>query len=167
MTPQRLYRLAGLSGLACALILVVNVGRRGGLLPDTAVLNAIAPLGSLAGLFAITGLYLWQRAAAGLPGLVGYALNVAGLAGAFAIEYVLHFVFHYLPADQVTALVDGGTGTAFRVTAIVLICGVLTFGAASWRARRYPAGAVGLYVLGTVPGALRSGVPEPGYLGGA
>jgi hypothetical protein len=125
MTPQRLYRLAGL-----------------------------------------TGLYLWQRTAAGLPGLVGYALNFAGLAGAFAIEYVLHFVFRYLPADQVTALVDGGTGTAFRATAIVLICGVLTFGVASWRARRYPAGAVGLYVLGMVPGALRTVVPEPVYLGG-
>ena len=166
MTPQRLFRWAAFTGFACALLLVVNVGRRGGLLPDNAVLNAVAPLGSLAGLFALTGLYLRQRTAAGLLGLIGYGLNLAGLAGAFAIEYVLHFVFRYLPSDRVDALVDGGTGTAFRVTAIVLICGVLVFGIASWRARRYPVGAVALYVAGMVPGALRNVVPEPVYLGG-
>src|SRR2546423_10986109 len=141
MTPQRLFRWAAFAGFACAVLLAVSVGRRGGVLPDTAVLNAIAPLGSLAGLFTITGLYLRQRAAAGMLGLIGYGLNFAGLAGAFAIEYVLHFVFHYLPSDRVDALVHGGTGNAFRVTAIVLICGVLAFGVASWRGRRGPGGA--------------------------
>ncbi|OLB67004.1 MAG: hypothetical protein AUI10_01190 [Actinobacteria bacterium 13_2_20CM_2_72_6] len=163
MTPSRLYRLAG---LACALLLVINAARRGGLLPDGAFLNAIAPLGALTGLLALTGVYLWQRVPSGVFGLVGFALNFAGLAGAFAIEYTLHFVFRYLPKDQVTTLVDGGTGAAFRVTAIVLISGVLVFGYASWRARRYPVGAVALYVVGMVPGALRTVVPEPVYLGG-
>jgi hypothetical protein len=66
----------------------------------------------------------------------------------------------------VDALVDGGTGNAFRVTAIVLVCGVLVFGIANWRAHRYPVGAVALYVAGMVPGALRNVVPEPVYLGG-
>src|SRR5256885_696582 len=138
----------------------------GGPAPDAAVLNAMAARGWFAGLFPLAGLYLRQRTAAGMLGLIGYGLNFAGLAGAFAIEYTLHFVFHYLPSDRVDALVDGGTGNAFRVTAIVLICGVLVFGIASWRARRYPVRAIAVYVVGMVPASLRNVVPEAVYLGG-
>ena len=166
MPSNRLYRIAALAGFACALLLVVNSARRGGLLPDTGFTSSIAPFGALAGLFTLNGLYLVQRAETGVLGLIGYALNGAGLAGAFAIEYVLHFVFRYLPADQITALVNGGTGTAFRVTAIVLILGVLVFGIAMWRARRLPIGAIALYVVGMIPGSLRNVVPEAAYLSG-
>jgi len=91
MTPSRLYRLAGLAGLACALLLVINAARRGGLLPDGAFLNAIAPLGALTGLLALTGVYLWQRVPSGVFGLVGFALNFAGLAGAMDL---LGWEFH-------------------------------------------------------------------------
>jgi hypothetical protein len=166
MSPNRLFPLAGLAGLACALLLVVNAARRGGLLPDTDFTESIAPLAALAGLFALTGLYLWQRAEAGVLGLIGYILNAAGLAGAFAIEYALHFVLRYLDTGTVDRLVDGGTGTAFRATAIVLISGVLAFSAASLRARRFPPVPVALYALGMVPGSLRNAVPEPAYLTG-
>src|SRR5689334_4620248 len=129
MTPSHLYRLAGLAGLACAVLLVVNSARRGGL-------------------FALSGRYLWQRVESGVPGLIGYALNAAGLAGAFAIEYVLHF-----------AALSGRSKPAFTVTAVILIAGVLTFAAASFRARRLPAAAVALYAAGMVPGSLRGVVP--------
>jgi hypothetical protein len=166
MSPTRLFPLAGAAGLACALLLVVNASRRAGLLPDTGLTESIAPLAALAGLFALTGLYLWQRAEAGVLGLVGDVLKAAGRAGAFAIEYALHFVFRYLDAGTVDRLVDGGTGTAFRATAIVLISGVLAFSAASLRARRFPAIPIALYAIGMVPGSLRNAVPEPIYLSG-
>lgn len=166
MTSTRLFPLAGSAGLACALLLVVNAARRAGLLPDTDLTESIAPLAALAGLFALTGLYLWQRAEAGAIGLVGYVLNAAGLAGAFAIEYTLHFVLRYLDPGTVDRLVDGGTGTAFRATAVVLILGVLAFSAASLRARRFPPIPVALYAVGMIPGSLRNAVAEPLYLSG-
>ena len=164
MTSTRLFPLAGTAGLACALLLVVNAARRGGLLPDTDFTESIAPFAALAGLFALTGLYLWQRVEAGVLGLIGYVLNAAGLAGAFAIEYALHFVLRYLDTATIDRLVDGGTGIAFRATAFVLISGVLAFSAASLRARRFPPIPVALYAIGMVPGALRTAIPQPAYL---
>lgn len=163
---SRLFRLAAVAGFACAVLLVVNAARRGGLLPDTAFTGTIAPFAALTGLFALTGLYLVQRVPAGALGTVGYTLNLAGLAGAFAIEYTLHFVFPGLSMDQITGLLDGRTGTAFVVTAVVLVLGVLVFGVASLRARVLPVGGVALYALGMVPGSLRNAVPEPVYLSG-
>jgi hypothetical protein len=166
MPSFRLYRLAALAGLVCAVVLVVNSARRVGLVPDTAVTGTIAPLAGLAGLFALTGLYLIQRGPAGAFGTVGYALNFAGLSGVFAIEYTLHFVFPGLSSEQITDLLEGATGTAFAGTAAVLVIGALLFGAASLRARVLPAPAVGLYAIGMVPGSLRSVVPDPVYLTG-
>ncbi|OLB74375.1 MAG: hypothetical protein AUI14_23670 [Actinobacteria bacterium 13_2_20CM_2_71_6] len=166
MTPSQLYRLTSFVGLTCTAILVFNSARKGGLVPDITLTRAVAPLGALTGLFALTGIYLWQRAETGVLGLVGYALNAAGLAGAFAIEYTLQYVFAYLPKGEVTALVDGAPGKAFTVTAVVLIAGALTFGAAMWRARRFPPAAVALYAIGMVPGSLRNVVPVGVYLAG-
>jgi hypothetical protein len=166
MELNRLYRVAGTAGLACALLLAVNAARRSGALPENDLTHAIAPLAALCGLFALSGLYLWQRAEAGVLGCVGYGLNAAGLAGAFAIEYTLHFVFRYLDDGVVDGLVEGATGTAFRATALVLIAGTVLFGVSSWRARKLPAAAIALYVVGMVPGSLRNAVPEPVYLGG-
>jgi hypothetical protein len=166
MEFNRLYRVAGAAGIACALLLAVNAARRSGALPENDLTHAIAPFAALFGLFALSGLYLWQRAEAGVLGCVGYGLNAAGLAGAFAIEYTLHFVFRYLDDGVVDGLVGGATGTAFRATALVLITGTVLFGVASWRAGRLPAIAVALYTIGMVPGSLRNAVPETVYLGG-
>ncbi|MEV0647408.1 hypothetical protein AB0I28_19270 [Phytomonospora sp. NPDC050363] len=166
MTPAHLSKLTAYAGFACALLLTFNVVRRAGVLPDNGLTHAVAPFAVLAGLFAVTGLYRLIRPSAGALGLVGYVLNAAGLAGAFAIEYTLHFVFPHLSPGVRDGLLAGGTGAAFMVTAVVLIAGVLTFAAAALRSRALPAGAVVLYAVGMVPGALRSAVPVPVYLGG-
>src|SRR5690348_1305060 len=104
MNSSHLFRLAAGAGLACAVLLVVNVARRAGVLPDSWLTDTIAPFAALAGVFALTGLYLVQRAQTGPVGVAGYALNLAGLAGAFAIEYTLHFVFPELSTDQIMDL---------------------------------------------------------------
>ncbi|WP_043634589.1 hypothetical protein [Nonomuraea candida] len=163
---MRLYRPAALAGFACAALLVINAARRGGLLPETALTHAIAPFGALTGLLALTGLYLLIRGTAGTLGLVGFLLNAAGLAGAFAVEYTLHFVFPYLGGDTVGGLLAGGTGRAFLVTSVVLLAGVLTFGTAAARAGALPVPGVLLYAAGMIPGSLRNLVPLPVYLAG-
>ncbi|TMR07963.1 hypothetical protein ETD86_49840 [Nonomuraea turkmeniaca] len=163
---MRVYRVTGTAGFICALLLVVNSARRAGFLPETALTHAIAPFAALTGLLAITGIYLHIRGTAGSLGLVGYVLNSAGLAGAFAIEYILHFVFPYLGGGTVSALLAGSTGRAFLVTSVVMVVGVLTFSAAAVRGRAMPIVAVSLYAVGMIPGSLRSLVPVPVYLGG-
>ncbi|GAA2831309.1 hypothetical protein [Nonomuraea rubra] len=159
-------RVAAVAGFACAGLLVVNAARRGGLLPETAFTHAIAPFAALTGLLAITGIYLLIRVRAGALGLVGYVLNSAGLAGAFAVEYTLHFVFPYLGGGTVSELLAGGTGRAFLVTSAVLLVGVVTFSVAAVRSGVMPVVGVVLYGVGMVPGSLRNVVPEPVYLGG-
>ncbi|MGN9846629.1 hypothetical protein ACTMTI_51850 [Nonomuraea sp. H19] len=161
---MRIYRVAAAAGFICAVLLVVNSSRRAGFLPETALTHAIAPFGALTGLLAITGIYLLIRGTAGSLGLVGYVLNSAGLAGAFAIEFILHFVFPYLDAGTVSGLLTGGTGRAFLVTSVVLVIGVLAFSAAAIRSRAMPALGVTLYAAGMLPGSLRNAVPLPVYL---
>ncbi|MEV0389863.1 hypothetical protein [Nonomuraea sp. NPDC050643] len=163
---MRVLRVAAAAGFVCAVLLVVNSARRAGFLPETAFTHAIAPFGALTGLLAITGIYLAIRPRAGTLGLVGYVLNSAGLAGAFAIEYTLHFVFPYLGGPTVSGLLAGGTGRAFLVTSVVLLAGVLTFSAAAVRSGGMPVVGVLMYAAGMVPGALRNVVPLPVYLSG-
>jgi hypothetical protein len=161
---MRVYRVTAAAGFVCAVLLVVNSARRVGFLPETAFTHAIAPFGALTGLLAITGIYLLIRSTAGTLGLVGYVLNSAGLAGAFAIEYILHFVFPYLGGGIVTGLLAGSTGRAFLVTSVVLLAGVLTFSAAAIRSGTMPVVGVVLYAAGMIPGSLRNLMPVPVYL---
>jgi hypothetical protein len=160
--PQAvLYRLAGLAGMLSGLVLAANVARRGGAVPANPLTYGIAPISSVLGLFALTGLYLRQREESGPLGLLGYALNLGGVAGTVGIEYVTSYVFPHLNSAMVESLLDGATGTIFLLTAVVLLLGVLAFGVATWRARLFPAAAVLLYVVGFVPVALRGVLPEP------
>ena len=171
MTTNRLYRLAGAAAVLSALILVLNAARRVDLVPANGLTHGIAPLTLVFGIFALTGIYLWQRRESGTLGLVGYALNAVGVAGVLGIEFVVNFVFPYLDSGQVTALLDGATGTVFLVVSIVFLVGTLTFAAATWLARRLPAGAMMLYAVGFTPVALRGVVPDgvvlAGYVVGA
>jgi hypothetical protein len=59
--PATLYRLAGLAGMLSGLVLAVNIARRGGVIPANLLTRGIAPISSVLGLFALTGLYVRQR----------------------------------------------------------------------------------------------------------
>lgn len=161
MSPTTLYRLAGIAGLLTGVLLLLNDARRVGAVPENAVTHSIAPIPAALALFALTGLYLWQREPSGALGLWGYALNLTGLAGALAIEFVGHYVFRFLDTATVDRLVAGGTGTGFLAVSVVYLAGIVLFGLASWRAGRYPRWAVALYVVGFVPTALRAVLPAP------
>src|SRR6185436_14575651 len=109
MPTNTLYRLAGWAGLAAGVLLLIATARRGGLLPDNALTHAIAPPASALALFALTALYLRQRDRAGTLGLVGFAVNLVGLAGLFAVEFTTHAVFPYLDETTRTGLLAGPT----------------------------------------------------------
>ena len=159
MPPNVLYRLAGQTGIVTGILLLFNTARRAGVVPENAFTHQIAPVAAFLAPLVITGLYLWQRERTGLLGLVGYLLNFLGLAGALAIEYVLHYVFPLLPKETVDSLVDGRTGMGFLIISVVYLTGIVLFGLAMWRADLMPRVAVALYVAGFVPTALRPLLP--------
>lgn len=166
MTPDALYRLAGWAGLVGGILLLVATARRGGLIPENGFTHAIAPPASALELFALTALYLRQRERAGVLGVVGYAVNLLGLAGLFAVEFATHAIFPYLSVATRDELLAGPTRGFFLAVALTFLLGVVLFGIASLRARVFPMPAVALYLLGFTPAALRGIVPEAVYLTG-
>ena len=166
MQSRTLYRLAGWAGLAGGTLLLVAAARRAGLLPENAFTHAIAPPASALALFTLTALYLRQRTRTGALGLVGYAVNLLGLAGLFAVEFVTHAVFPYLDRATRDAVLAGPTRGYLLTVALLFLTGVLLFGLASLRARVFPVPAVALYVAGFASAALRGIVPDAVYLTG-
>jgi hypothetical protein len=166
VTSATLYRLAGWAGLGGGALVLVAAARRGGLIAENALTHAIAPPASALTLFTLTALCLYQRDRLGRLGLVGYAVNLLGLAGLFAIEFATHAIFPYLSVSTRDALLAGPTRAYFLVVAVLFGTGVIVFGVASLRARVLPAPAVVLYIAGFVPASLRGIAPEAVYLGG-
>lgn len=162
-TLTRWHRLAGLVGLIGAALLVTNVARKFELLPTNELTHLLAPLAPLLGLLALVGLASFQRGRVGSFGAAAFLVNAAGLAGAFAIEFVLHGVFPALDADQIDLLVDGRTGTAFLIASVVVMTGAIAFGIASWRVALLPRWAIAAYAVGLTVGSLRM-LPDSVYL---
>lgn len=166
MPPSTLYRLAGRAGVVTGVLLLFNTARRVNLVPENAFTHQIAPVAAFLALFVITGIYLFQRERTGRLALWGYGLNFAGLAGALAIEYTLHYVFPLLDKETVDRLVDGRTGLGFLIISVVYLTGIVLFGLATWRAGLFPRPAVALYVVGFVLTALRPVLPGVAVSGG-
>jgi hypothetical protein len=156
-------RLAGWAGVLGGALLLTAIARRIGLVPEVTLTHALAPPASALALLTLTGLYLVQRERTGGLGLAGYAVNLVGLAGLFAVEFTSHLVLPYL--DQATRdhLLAGPTRTAFLVVALVFLVGVVLFGVASLRARVLARPAVLLYLVGFAVAALRGIVPDAVY----
>jgi hypothetical protein len=127
--PTTLYRLAGLAGMLSGLLLLFNTARRGGVVPANALTHGIAPLSSVLGLFALTGLYLWQRQQSGPLGLVGDALNLAGLAGTTLLLTAVLYVVGLVPVALRGVLPE----PAVAVGLILAAAGTAWLSAALWR----------------------------------
>jgi hypothetical protein len=166
VTPDALHRLAGWAGLLGGALLLVATARRGGLIPENAFTHAIAPPASALELFTLTALYLRQRDRTGVLGLVGYAVNLLGLAGLFAVEFATHAIFPYLSGSTRDELLAGPTRGFLLTIALTFLLGVVLFSVTSLRARVFPVPAVVLYLVGFAPAALRGIVPEAVYLAG-
>lgn len=160
MSDRALYRLAATAGFVSSAILALNVLRRAGVLPTNALTHAISPWAGVFALFALTGLYLWRRAAAGMLGVVGYALSTAGFAGAAGIEFAVHFIFPNLPQAQVDALVSGPARPALATVATVFCLGAVVFGVALLRAGGVPRVAAAGYLVTMALFAWRNALPE-------
>ncbi|HET9144018.1 hypothetical protein [Actinophytocola sp.] len=160
MPPTTLYRLAGWAGVLTGVLLLLNDARRIGIVAANDLTHSIAPIPALLAPFVLTALYLWQRERTGVTGLLGYLLNTAGLVGAFAIEFASHYVFRFLDRETVESLLDGRTGTGLLVVSVIYLTGIILFGLATWRAGRFARWLPAAYVIGFVPTALRTVLPD-------
>ena len=159
MPLKGLYRLASVAGVVAAVILLLNAGRRGGVIPELDLTHALAPVAEIASLFLVLGLYLSQRQRIGIAGFVGYVLNAVGLAGLVGVEFVLNLIFPALSAAQIDTIRHGVTGTMFTLTSLVFLVGVLVFGSTLWLPNDLPRAAILLYAVGSIPIGLRGVLP--------
>ena len=160
MTDDRFTRFTALSGLVSAVVLVLNAGRRAGLLPNTDLLHGIAPLAEAAGLIALTGLYLRLRDTDRGLGLAGYAASALGLSGLLGAEFVINLVFPAVGTAETKTLLAGPTGAEFTIAAVLFLVGTVAFGTALYRHGELPRAATVAYAAGGVVISLRAFVPN-------
>lgn len=148
MIPGSLYRLSAWAAILSGLFIIVKKLIVELLLPLNPLTNAVGSFGLILGLFALTGIYLYQREASGQLGLIGYLVNWFSLAFVSGVDYTRLYVLPYLSQNEIQALLVGPTRLVFLSCALFFGIGVLLFGVASLRARVFPRLAILLYMLG-------------------
>jgi len=143
MRDADLYRLgAALFGLSGAVNIVAD------LVPGTAWFNLA---GVAAGILGLPAIYLFQRRAVGLPGLVAALLAGLGLIGIAGFLFVDAAIFPALAEETVAAVTAGAPGLAIFAAVILYVAGVLAFAAAGWRGAVLPRAGLALWAAGTAP----------------
>lgn len=151
-----LTRLGTVAGLVSAIVLLINAGKRAGLLPVTSLTQLVAPLAQLAGIVLFVAL-LVLVASRGAPLVAGVAaiVSLGSLVGA---EFVLNLVLAELPAGTIEALLDGQLGLALTLASVGFLLATVGIVIAWWRL--VPRWALLTYGAGATVVSLRPFVPE-------
>lgn len=160
MSSSTLFRLSGLAGILSGSAFIIDQVLIDMLWADSLIANTIGFLSSVLGLYALTGLYLYQREASGSPGMIGYALNFSGLTLLVGVVFANNYILSQLSEEAVEGLFAGPTRLVFVVIAVFYLIGVAVFGVAIIRAGRLPRLAAWLYMLGWMPVALAPFFPD-------
>jgi len=173
MRTVTLYRLSGLAvmiGMTISGIASVLYSRAGGAalyLGPLAALDDLAKLfGSLIFLIGLPGLYAFQAARAGKPGLVGFVLSFFGL-GILEVSTEALFAFagpvlaahhqtRFLLLGGLDQNLGGGFTAYLDLSYVVIVSGFVTFGIATFRAGIYPRWAGPVIAIGAVAAIVMS-----------
>lgn len=173
MPPSKLLRLSGLAnilgGLAIALFVIEHpwgrfVGAETVIGPAWMLAHSLHLVGASFALLGILGLYVCQSGRLGRGGLAAFLLAFVGTAFFVGTGLITAFIWPMLARVAPAAVDADGAGfdlpalAAFSLTAVLLFCGYLAFGAASWRAGLLPRGPLLLWALGGAAGMVP---PEP------
>jgi hypothetical protein len=153
-------RLAGVAGLAAAMVLFVNAAKRAGLIPISSATQLVAPLAQAFAIILVVGLAAVAMRQSSRYSSVALALNVLGLAAVTGVEWVINLVFVGLEPAQIAALRAGPLGTAFVAASITFLLGSLLYCIALLRDGTAPRIPVIAYAIATIPIGLRIFVPE-------
>lgn len=126
MSTSSLFRLSALAAFISAVCMFV--GHLLALLPEPQPGLIIAFFSPVAGLWAITGIYLWQREKAGVFSSIGYIVSFFGLALIVGLVFASTFIFPRLRENTVEGLMTGPTGMIFMISAIIYLVGIILFG---------------------------------------
>lgn len=148
MFPGTLYRLSAWAAILSGLLIIIKKLLVELLLPLNPITNAVGSFGLFLGLFALTGLYVYQREASGRLGLIGYLINWFGLAFVSGVDYARLYILPYLSQNEIQVLLAGPTKLVFLSCALFFLLGVLLFGVALLRTGVFPRLAILLYMLG-------------------
>lgn len=175
MSPQALFRCAAIalviSGVSLAVGLILHPMPPYGASVATsrwAISHVFWWLGALAGIAGIAGLYLGQRGVVGISGFVGSGLAIIGLA---LIAGAMYFEAFIVPpvASRAPELFEsfpaGGGWQGFLVGVLasgaLFGVGFLVFGITMFRAGVMPKWAIVIAILGGIPFAVNFLLPRP------
>lgn len=160
MLPARLFTLTAWALMLSGVLILVKKLIVEPLLPLRVETNAVGTFGLLIGLFALTGVYLWQYKASGAFGLVGYLVNWFGLALVSGADYAKNYIFAFMSASALHALLAGPTKLALLVSALAFLLGLILFGIATLRANVFHPVPVVLYMIGFALYSLSFALPD-------
>ena len=144
MTASDLYRWSGITGIVAGVLNVIVE-----LLPER-IGQPLDLLVNTLGLWVLAALYLRQRTASGVFGLIAYVIKSFGMALVIGFLFTQAFVLSGFDAAQKAAVLAGPTGLATVVALAILTVGAILFGIATLRAGVFPKWAASLLMIGFV-----------------
>jgi len=148
MFPSTQYRLYAWAAMLSGLFIIVKKLVIELLFPPAAATNVVGTLGLLMGLFALTGVYSYQREASSKSGLVSYIVIWFGLGAASGADYARNYIFLYMSNSELQALLAGPTKLVLVSSSLFFLVGVILFSVSAFRARVFPRLAVLLFLVG-------------------
>ncbi len=148
MSPTALFRWSGLAALVSGLLILVQRAVLDALWSGNVVAAVPGSLAAGVGVLGLMGLYLRQRQASGVLGVVGFAVNCLGLVLVASVDFSRHYVLRFLSTDVLRELLAGPTRFAFLASGLVFLAGVVLFSLATFRAGVFSRFATALYLAG-------------------
>lgn len=155
MSTKDLYKLSGWAGILAGLI---NPSHHV-ISPQGVVGLILMLMWPVLSLFLITGMYLYQKERVGMLGFAGYVINFFGFAFFLVLETIVWIILPFLDESVKEGLLAGPTGLFLRMTAAIVILGVLVFGFATVKARVLSRVGGLLYIIGFIPTILAPFLP--------
>jgi hypothetical protein len=144
MKTSDLYRWSGIIGIVAGVLNVIVE-----LLPEQIGFPLDLLVNTL-GLWVLIALYLRQREASGVFGLIAYAIQSFGMALVVGFLFTQAFVLSEFDTAQREAVLAGPTGLAAVIALAIVTLGAVLFGIASVRARVFPRWAALLLMAGFI-----------------
>lgn len=144
MRASDLYRWSGITGILAGVLngIVEFLPERIGQ-PLDMVVNTL-------GLWVLIALYLCQREASGVLGLIAYVIQSFGMVLVIGFLFTQAFVLSGFDPAQTAAVLAGPAGIATVIALVITTVGAILFGIATLRAGVFPKWAAFLLMIGFV-----------------
>jgi hypothetical protein len=160
MSPTSLFRFSGFAAILSGLFLIVDTLVIELFLPETALTNTVGYSGLVIGVFALIGVYFFQRTKGGYFGDISFMVNFLGLLLIVGVMFFINYIRPFLSQEALQALLAGPTRAVLLVSAQTFLLGVLLFGISIFRAGVFPRLAAVLYIVGFVIFSLEPLLPD-------